>query len=197
MAALAFVFDLDGTIWDSAPWFARIIERERGIAARESQAKLHNGTSIISLIANVGLGRTRFGRLIVDDCASLRLYPDVPEVLRALAKKNVALGVFTSLPRDITEPLLKAVGLSPFFAAIVHAGNCRARKPNPLGIHIAMETLHVTDLDRVVYVGDREVDSKAAQNAGVAFAWAAYGYQRQRPKFVTRQIDEPRQLLCL
>jgi HAD superfamily hydrolase (TIGR01509 family) len=193
MAPRAIIFDLDGTIWDSEPWFARLLGAQGGPGASEYERLLRSGTSIVKLIAR----RAAFVRIATASISSLNLYPEIRKVLALLSEKNVGLGVFTSLPGWIVEPILSGLGIDSHFRAVIHAGNCRQRKPHPMGIFNALGALGVQVGPTVYYVGDREVDSRTARNAGISFAWASYGYGRTAPQFVTAKIDEPKQILTI
>ena len=193
MAPRAIIFDLDGTIWDSEPWFARLLGAQGGPGASEYERLLRSGTSIVKLIAR----RAAFVRIATASISSLNLYPEIRKVLALLSEKNVGLGVFTSLPGWIVEPIVSGLGIDSHFKAVIHAGNCHQRKPHPMGIFNAIGALGVQAGPTVYYVGDREVDSRTARNAGISFAWASYGYGSTAPQFVTAKIDEPMQILTI
>jgi HAD superfamily hydrolase (TIGR01549 family) len=197
MAPRALIFDLDGTLWDSYLWYAALLSEAGGGSRDETFEELLAGASIVSLLKRHRVSRARFASGAVAAASALPLYPDVRQVLGAFVEQNVPLAVFTALPRDIAPPLLAATALRGYFREVVHAGNCRRRKPQPHGLYQALTAIGVEPSESVVYVGDRDVDARTARNAGVSFAWAAYGYERQRPEFVSVELWRFAQLLQL
>lgn len=189
MAPPAVIFDLDGTLWDSYPFYARLLDLDVGVPPEQTTTQLIHGTSIVSLIGRYAVSRSRFKRLAMDAARDLALYPGVPEVLSQLKAQGSRLAVLTNLPGEmIALPLLHAKGLLRFFNKVVHAGNCRGRKPRPDGLYLALDTLGVAANRKAFYVGDRASDAEAASRAGLSFAWAAYGYDKQKPAFVTATL---------
>jgi len=195
VAPEALVFDLDGTVWDSYPWYAQILEDEARVPKTQTIGELSHGASVVRLINEHGVTRSRFVRRAVSSIDALSLYPGIREVLSTLRARRVPLAVFTSLPGSIAEPTLNATGLRAYFSQVVHAGNCYVRKPRPAGILQALSAMEVAPSDAVIYVGDRADDSRAAQSAGVSFAWAAYGYSEELPPFITLRLRSATDLL--
>lgn len=188
MAPQAVLFDLDGTLWNSHPWYAGLLEAETGVAKDWVIAELASGESIVALMRQCGANRKGVVRRAEQEIAKLPLYPSAIRVLEELRERGVPLGIFTSLPGTIAEPLLHAKRLYALFGAIVHAGNCPARKPSPRGVIQALQAIRIEPSASVVYVGGRDNDSQAASAAGVSFAWAAYGYGVDAPPFVTMRL---------
>jgi len=197
MAPRALVFDLDGTIWDSAPWYSEAIAEESGASVFANEAELRTGGNIVALLRRIGLSRPRFVSAAVALASPSRFFPGMQASLEELHRRRVPMGAFTSLPGTIVEPLGEAMGLRSLITKIVHAGNCRPPKPNPTGIRIVLEALSVSSGSKIFYIGDRSVDAKTAKNAGVQFGWASYGYEDARPEYVTTEIDHPDRLLTL
>jgi phosphoglycolate phosphatase len=196
MAPRAIVFDLDGTVWDSTPWFTRIVQQQGGVTASECIQRLRDGTSIVELMNTCGQSRAGFMRIATQAIPSLPIYSKMRETLLELKERAIPLAVFTSLPGTIAQPLLTASGLENVFGAVRHAGNS-PRKPSPSGIYTALSQLQVPHGEGIFYVGDRTIDARTAQNAGISFAWASYGYESSPPAHVTVRIDRPEQLLDL
>ena len=177
----AALLDLDGTVWDSYPWYAELLAREGRAQSQQVLTRLQSGHSIVNIAHDAGISRSRFSQLCEESAPDLPLYPGVRDTLAVLAARGVMLGVVTSLSGRLAEPMLKGAGLAAHFAAVVHAGNCRARKPSAGPILKALEFLGIEAASTVFYVGDRHIDARAASSAGVSFAWAAYGYEAERP----------------
>jgi HAD superfamily hydrolase (TIGR01662 family) len=175
MATKAILFDLDGTIWESYSWYARILsERAGGSTARRIE-QLRAGHSVVSMCNACGLSSSIFRSLCVASAKSLPLYPDVIQCLDELNRRGHPLGVVTSLSGRLADPLLRELGLAEKFGMVVHAGNCRYRKPSPEPLLMALQAIG-GEPSNSWYVGDKSSDSDTAAAAGVRFAWASYGY---------------------
>jgi HAD superfamily hydrolase (TIGR01549 family) len=196
VATDAILFDLDGTVWKSFPWYGRMLQRD-GATAAEVVEQLRAGRSIIRIHTKCGISASRFRRLCSSTVRDLELYPEVRTTLKELRRRGTQLGVATSLPGWLVEMLLNEHGLTGFFGSVIHAGNCRSYKPNPAPILAALRGLDVGPSPDAFYVGDREVDSRAAASAGVSFAWAAYGYGDERPTDTAKVIRSFKEVLAL
>ena len=192
MAASAFLFDLDGTIWNSIPYYARALARGNEKATGDFESHLRSGLSVVTLAKRHHVPEAEILRLLTQQGQGL-LYPNVARVLGKLAGRNVPLGIVTGLPGRLATPVVEACRISGYFTAFVHRGNCRSKKPSAEPIRMAMRAAEIDDSKAVVYVGDRDEDAKAAANAGIAFAWASYGYGSQCPEgagVVLRSFEE-------
>ena len=156
MAQPIVLWDLDGTVWDSAAWYASLCGSGQGnVAIRLSDA---------------GYTPARFQR----ECAANppKIFDGIVECLAVLADRGHALGVVTSLPRWMVEPLLRGTGLSTTFDVVVPHTRLYRTKRNQL-------IRAVSDLGDEVschhwYVGDTEGDKDSALEAGLSFAWAGW-----------------------
>lgn len=181
MAARVILLDLDGTVWDSYPWYGRVLERTGLIRSAEVESALRRGLSIIRVARDVGVSRSRLLRLIRDASEAIPIYPGVETSLETLAGRGVKLGIVTSLSGAIALPMLAKAAINDFFDTVVHPGNCRAYKPAARPILVALEALGEAASSSVVYVGDQEADAAAAHNAEIRFAWASFGYGTRTP----------------
>jgi HAD superfamily hydrolase (TIGR01549 family) len=198
MAAEAIVFDVDGTLWDSSPFFATVLADITRTSAGALQEKLLRGDSIVTLQNQLDVSRAVFIRACVDRADELQLYDGIEHTLNALQASEIPIGILTSLPGEsILLPLLRAKGLIEFFGSVFHAGNSRARKPSPLGLFKALEELNVQPTNQVFYVGDRDVDQKTAARANTSFAWASWGYQAQPPTGAQSVLTVTSEILAL
>src|SRR5437870_2736834 len=143
MAPTALSLDLDGTVWDSAPWYARIIGRLSAEPSQPAEERLRSGANVIRLIQDYGVSKQSFVLECAQEIKGLRLYPGVRETLSILLKKAVPIGAASSLPGSLVNPMLEGSALEPFFATVVHAGNCRPPKPNPRPLLMSFEGLGV------------------------------------------------------
>jgi HAD superfamily hydrolase (TIGR01549 family) len=185
MAATTLLFDLDGTLWDSYPWYAEVIGAQGSVSRETVLARLRAGEAIVHIARDAGVPVNRF-----QTAGRPGLYPGVEEGLRELHRRGTRLGVVTSLSPHLVLPALRALGIEGFFGeAVVHPGNCRSRKPNPGGLLNALVRLSTVPSKEAFYVGDRKIDAQAATNAGISFAWAAYGYGDAEPENSTAILN--------
>jgi pyrophosphatase PpaX len=188
VAARAFLFDLDGTIWDSYPWYASGIGLGAGVDPQLIVADLEQGASVVSLARRY---RVAENQLFFSD-RKLELFPGVQETLDELMQRGIRLGAVTNLPGRLVIRMLAEARLESYFSTVIHAGNCRPLKPHPKPILTALTRLGVPADELAIYVGDRSVDAKAAQRAGISFAWVSYGYGTKPlgAKYVVNRLNE-------
>jgi HAD superfamily hydrolase (TIGR01509 family) len=195
MAANALIFDLDGTIWDSADWFATALSQGDSTAADAARAQLIGGGNIIRALGEAGISRAQLlseaGR-----SGPPPLFPGMREALEKLARRGVPMAVATSLPGTLATPMLASANLGAVFSVVVHAGTCRTPKPHPRSIHMALEMLGVQASPESFYIGDRKSDAEAATRAGISFAWVMHGYERPAADSGIRALS-PEELLEL
>ncbi len=188
----ALVFDLDGTLIDSAPDMTRVLNRTLGHfghpALTEAQVRGMVGDGSANLVrqAFVAAGapldedalppvlRHYLDTYLADSQPS-RLYPGVAETLRALAGRGVRLGLCTNKPERISRKLLGLLDLDPLFEVVAGGDTLTVKKPD--GRHLTWV------LDRLgggpaAMVGDNGNDVKAARAAGVPVVAMSYGYPR-------------------
>jgi len=103
------------------------------------------------------------------------LFPGVYDTLAVIKRRKNAIGVVTSLPGRLANPILNALSLDTTFDVVIHAGNCRYRKPSPGPITAALSVMNIAPCS-AFYVGDTDSDARAAAAAHTGFAWASYGY---------------------
>lgn len=188
VVANALIFDLDGTVWDSAGWFASGLLGDDVEAVEVMRRELIEGGNIVGALRRCRTSRTR---LLKD--AELRngpppLFAGMADALAELAERGTPLGVATSLPGTLAEPMLQAAGLQGFFGTVVHAGMCRTPKPHPASLQMALRLLDQPATLSAFYVGDRATDAAAAARAGVNFAWVRHGYEKPNPGSKIREI---------
>jgi phosphoglycolate phosphatase len=186
------LFDLDGTLVDSAADIAEAVNRtldELG-HAREDEATVRAwiglGTHVLldSALRHAG-SRKRVDevmpRLMVhyEDCLLLhaRLYPGTLEALDALADAGVAMSMATNKPARMARVLVDAMGLGRYFTHLVGGDSLAERKPHALPLlHLA--ALHGVSARDTLMVGDSEADAGAADAAGMDLVLLRHGYPR-------------------
>jgi HAD superfamily hydrolase (TIGR01549 family) len=176
MARLARLFDLDGTLWDSFPWYEAVLSQRGGLVAGEIERRLAAGASVMRLIDELGVSRTAFRQLAEDHADRIRGFDGAQEVMRALRARGVATAVVTSVPGWLAEIALKRLGLFEYMESVISASSGRGRKPGPGPVLGALEEIGLAPSRDHVYIGDGVNDALAARRAGVRFAWASWGY---------------------
>lgn len=109
-----------------------------------------------------------------------RLYPGAAALIEELSQRGIALAVCTNKPTQISEDILRALGVLQYFGAVVGLGEGRPRKPDPSMLN---ETLHKLDLTpaEAVMIGDSAADVGSARGAGLPVIAVAYGYTATPP----------------
>jgi anhydro-N-acetylmuramic acid kinase len=185
----AVLFDLDGTLLDTAPDMAGALnqllqEQGRAPLPFESIRLLvsHGATALVSLAfaeavePAFGVLRARFleiyrARLAVET----RLYEGIAEALDRLESRGILWGIVTNKPGWLTEPLLEHFALRQRARVIVSGDTLAQRKPHPAPLLHAAEKLGVAPAE-CIYIGDAERDVLAAQAAGMQGFVALFGY---------------------
>jgi phosphoglycolate phosphatase len=185
----AVLFDLDGTLLDTAP---DMVGALNALRVQECRAPLPY-EEVRALVSH-GAGRlVKFGFPDADAAAALslqdrfleiyrgavgaetRLFAGMDEVLTELATRGLASGIVTNKPAWLTEPLLEQLGLARRFACVVSGDSVAERKPHPLPMLHAAKLAGVSP-SQCIYVGDAERDIQAAHAAGMPALVATYGY---------------------
>jgi N-acetyl-D-muramate 6-phosphate phosphatase len=188
----AVLFDLDGTLVDTAPDLVAVLNRllvERGRAMMPyavARNEVSNGASGLLRLGFGNLGspdelealRRRFLDLYAEDVSSRsKLFIGLAEIDDFSSEMN--WGVVTNKPDAFTRPLLAALGLAERARCVVSGDRLPQRKPDPAPLKLAADELGVA-AERCVYVGDAARDIEAGRNAGMATIAASYGYIRPR-----------------
>ena len=106
-----------------------------------------------------------------------RPYEGVLYVLNELKKKDIKIGIVTNKNQKAAEGIVEKY-FSGIIDTVVGAQKFRKLKPDPEPMLLALKKLGIARED-VIFVGDSEVDIKTAQNAGVSFLGAAWGYKEE------------------
>lgn len=186
----AVLFDLDGTLIDTAPDLAYALNLQRnrhGLPALDNalirpQAS-HGARGLLDVGFDLhpddphyGIMREEFLQIYSENiCRRSLPFPGILELLDALEAKNLAWGVVTNKPARFTEPLLSILDLAERASCIVSGDTCPQCKPHPAPMLVAAE-LCETEPAQCLYVGDAARDIEAATAAGMPALAAAWGY---------------------
>lgn len=186
----AVLFDLDGTLVDSAPDIhagVAALLQEEGIAPLSFEAVrgfIGNGVPVLMTRVMAAVGMPADAVRHRDLCARFidryehdpggltRPYPGVAEALAAL---DLPLGLCTNKPEGPTRALLALMGWTGHFPVIVGGDTLPVRKPDPAPLHEAVARIGGGP---VLFVGDSEVDAETAARAGVTFLLFTQGYRK-------------------
>jgi phosphoglycolate phosphatase len=187
------VFDLDGTLVDTAPDLigalnvALALEKLDAIPTIEVRKLVGGG---VRVMLNRGLAlrghrvsSDRFEELAaaflahyeINIAVESTVYPGVPDILDALAEAGYRLAVCTNKPERFSLLLLDALGLRSRFAAVCGADTFSARKPDPLHLLGTIERAG-GDPAHSIMIGDSDTDLNAARNSRVPCVLMDYGY---------------------
>ncbi|MCG3200525.1 MAG: N-acetylmuramic acid 6-phosphate phosphatase [Gammaproteobacteria bacterium] len=184
------LFDLDGTLLDTAPDLAYALNRvraEEGLDAlpcEHVRPQVSNGARALVLLGFGGderhprfeVRRQRLLAVYRDNlCRETRLFAGMELVLSTIEGSGRRWGVVTNKPGWLTEPLLDALGLFDRAACVVSGDTVTRRKPHPDPLLHAAQLAATAPAD-CVYVGDARCDAEAARAAGMGMLAAAFGY---------------------
>jgi phosphoglycolate phosphatase len=193
MTGPALIFDLDGTLVDTAPDLLialnAVLVREgrpevkladlRHLVGHGARAMLDAAMRMTGDAAAPDRLPGLFDAFIVHYrghiAAESRPFPHVPETLARLVQDGARLGVLTNKPQELTDLLLPALDLSRYFRAIHGAGRLSVIKPDASVFHQVVEELGGDD-GGAVMIGDSATDVATARAAGVPVIVMSYGY---------------------
>jgi phosphoglycolate phosphatase len=193
MTAPTYVFDLDGTLVDTAPDLvgglnvALALEKLEPVLMRDVHKLIGGGVRVMLTrgldLRGHSVSPERFEELASTFLAHYELhiadestlYPDVVPVLEELAAGGNILAVCTNKPERLSILLLEALGLRSRFAAICGADTFPGRKPDPIHLIGTIERAG-GKVGRSVMIGDSRTDRDAARNAEVPCVLLDYGY---------------------
>jgi N-acetyl-D-muramate 6-phosphate phosphatase len=187
----AVLFDLDGTLIDTAKDFIRIIQqmcREKGISEVDAElirSQVSEGARAMVKLVYPELEvtdpifvahRQQFLDRYGDDIAvDTDLFTDMDNLLKALETAHIPWGIVTNKPRNLSESLLKALKLTERCAVLVCPEDVAQTKPHPEPMFLAAQHIGIAAED-CIYVGDHPRDIDAGRAANMYTILAAYGY---------------------
>ena len=189
------VFDLDGTLVDSAPDMHAAANRTLAGAGRGEitldQTRSFIGDGVPKFVeravaasgpaldkAGLDAITTAFLGDYQDNASTLtRPFPGVVDTLEALRQRGHRLAVCTNKPQRASDNLLRDLGLAELFEVIGAGDRYPVRKPDPGHLLGVLTEMSVAS-DAAIMTGDNEHDAETARAAGVRFALVPYGYAR-------------------
>ena len=190
MSIQAILFDLDGTLADTAPSLGNALNtllQKRGLPPKP-QAQIrphasHGAAALIQFGAGIPPDHPDFPQWRADYLAEYAqcfdrdttLFPEINPLLAQLAAQNIAWGIITNKPQAFTQRLIPALGFVTPPAVVVSGDTCPEAKPSPLPMHHACAALQMQP-ENCIYVGDAQRDIQAGLGAGMKTILAAWGY---------------------
>jgi N-acetyl-D-muramate 6-phosphate phosphatase len=184
------LFDLDGTLADTAPDLANALN---AIRLKHGLAKLPlelisptvslGGNAMIKLAFDLEEGESGFDEIrdqflnhyLENIATETRLFDGMEKVLDSLEDNNKTWGIVTNKSGWLTMPLLEALSLDNRAACIVSGDTLEQRKPHPAPILHACELMQSKPAS-TIYIGDAQRDIEAGRRAGTKTLIALYGY---------------------
>lgn len=214
------LFDLDGTLVDSAPDLAEAVDTMLEQLGRR-KAGVDNVRNWVGNGATVLVRRALAGKAdwepanprdeaLFKDALSLffyayekingqhaKLYEGVELCLKRLSEYGCRLGIVTNKPEEFVAPLLEQMGIDHYFRLSIGGDTLPVKKPDPAPLLHAMEALGGTR-GTTVMIGDSAADIDAARAAGIPCVAVRYGYNFGAPADALRAdatVDSLTQLL--
>jgi phosphoglycolate phosphatase len=189
----ALIFDLDGTLIDSAPDVCASVNRvlaengRRQLTLDEAKDMVGWGGRVLVEKALATTGDAGTPEMIDSALEAFlvtyadrpaehtSVYPGVIEMLETLKADGVKLGICTNKPTATTPPVLKAMGLDRFFEVISCGDAVPHKKPDGRHVLACIEQLGATPKTTAM-IGDSENDISAAIDAGIRSVCVTFGY---------------------
>ena len=206
------IFDLDGTLVDSAEDIAHAVNEVRDqfelapLPLDEIESYIGNGVAKLLERALAGSARELvdraqeiypliYRRRLLDHT---RPYPGVVPALEELDARGRTLTVLTNKPLHESIMILEGLGLRQHFAQVYGGDSFDHKKPNPTGARRLLNEA-AAETHETLFVGDSSIDLQTARAAGIPCCLVTYGIQSQtvaslEPDF---WVDDLREIVCL
>ena len=186
------LFDLDGTLLDSAPDMVATVNRMRAARGQapmplaELRPHVSKGSRAMSAAAFPELGGDVPGELIREVLDTYErelgrssvLFEGVADLLDAIEADGARWGIITNKPEYLAKQVLPQLGWDTRSAILLGGDSLPERKPHPLPLLHAAQQLGAA-IDDCAYVGDDQRDIEAARAAGMRSVVALWGYRDQ------------------
>jgi len=190
------LFDLDGTLVDSAPDLALAVNRTLidldktefdqdiihhwvGNGAKVLIERALSGSHIINKQLDTALIEDALAIFLAHYqqclCIESTLYDDVKEGLCTLKAVGFRLAIITNKPAEFIQPILTGLGIDNIFELLIGGNTLAERKPHPAPLFHALEQLNVT-AEQCLMIGDSKNDILAAKAANIDSVGLTYGY---------------------
>ncbi|WP_293714016.1 MULTISPECIES: phosphoglycolate phosphatase [unclassified Stenotrophomonas] len=207
----AVLFDLDGTLLDSAPDFVVTANRmlqARGmpeVSLEQLRPAVSKGARAMLAVAFPQMGEAERQALVPEFLEIYEaligqyatLFDGVETMLQALEEAGTTWGIVTNKPEYLARLILPQLGWEQRCAVLIGGDTLAERKPHPLPLEVAAQRIDIA-ASACVYVGDDERDIIAARAAGMPSVAALWGYRLDTDDPQSWQADcqyeQPQQL---
>lgn len=184
------LFDLDGTLIDTAPDFITSLNNvltrhnKKNITADEIRKYISEGSSkLIRYSFKINESDKEFNKYKNEFLLeyknnltkSTRLFNGIEELLNYLDDKEIIYGIVTNKYREYADPIIDSFTQLKNIKIVVCPDDVSISKPDPEGIFLACKKLNVSPSE-VIFLGDHHNDLKAGISAGVSVIGCLYGY---------------------
>lgn len=184
------LFDLDGTLIDTAPDMAcslNLLLNEEGreeMPYQQIRPVVSNGSAALVELGFPDITdeqtsqrlKQRYLQIYEDNlCVHSHLFPGMNELIESIEQQHKNWGVVTNKPGWLTNPLMQQLKLSQRAACIISGDTTANRKPHPEPMLLACKQANSL-AEQCLYVGDAQRDIEAGKNAGMQTIIANYGY---------------------
>ena len=203
MTLKAVLFDLDGTLLDTAPDFyttLNLLRKEEGLEALAYdliRRTVSNGArALIDLSFEHKRDTPEFNRLLnrlldiysQNLAVNTGLFAGMDEVLKFIGQRNLSWGIVTNKPSVYTLPILKALNLNPAPLTVVCPDHVTKTKPDPEPLLLACKQIQCQPHE-AIYVGDHLRDIDCGKQAGMPTIAVTYGYIADNDDAIQWQAD--------
>lgn len=186
----AVLFDLDGTLIDTAPDFHFVINQQLRMHQRDEVSYEYlrryasNGArAMISAAFGPQEDQPGFDQLhqemlnlyLQHICVRSAPFPGITGLLSWFGEQQIPWGIVTNKPERFTTPLMQALNLTPASSSTICPDQVQEKKPHPESLLLACREIGVDPAD-CIYVGDHQRDIEAGRRAGMTTIAASYGY---------------------
>lgn len=196
----AFLFDLDGTLWDSENAICRslqsTISAETGISLdkRSIRKELRLCGSPMKVLKKYGIQNLNaYWKKYRENLGEICLFfENTHSVFNKLKHHRKLIGYVTSLKKEFAVSLLCQYSLDKYAKVLITPSECRVSKPNPHSILMATKALSVIE-NEAIYIGDQATDIQAAKRAGCKSGFASWGgltIDTDQPDFIFRELRD-------
>jgi 2-phosphoglycolate phosphatase len=186
----AVLFDLDGTLIDTAPDFAVVVNQLR---QRHGKTELdyaairatvsHGARALVTLAFGLNQADKNFEALRQELlmlysqhlCIKTQLFPGINKLLDWIEQQSLPWGIVTNKPRQYAEPIIATLQLAKRCQVLVCPDDVKQTKPHPEPMLLACQHLQCNN-HNTLYIGDHRRDIEAGKNANMHTMAATYGY---------------------
>lgn len=199
----ALLFDLDGTLLDTAPDFITAVKKQLQIRGGQllngdivRTSVTHGSIGIIESVYDIKQDDPQFDSLkeeflelyLSNIAEKTQLFAGLQLVLDNCKKQDIPWGIVTNKPLKYTQPLLDALGMAQQSATTICPDHVAQPKPDPEGLLLACSEINLAPAD-CIYVGDHIRDIQAGKSAGMRTLAAGWGYIEENENPLEWQAD--------